>query len=67
MPHRMGELVTEARKITIAREDPRWQEYGRELLVAVWHNKHQPTVLPITREEAANMRDLLEDFLRGEA
>lgn len=58
--------MSRPRRIVVAQEDPRWQEADRDVHIEVWHNRYQPTVIPLTRDEARRLKDLLENFL-GEA
>lgn len=48
--------MSEQRKIQVKRENPVWQEYDREVVVELWHNRNQSSLLRLSRVEA---RDLL--------
>jgi len=49
----------ETRKITVSKENPRFQEYDREVTVELWHNQHQTSVLRLSPVEARNLLDEL--------
>lgn len=55
--------TTKPRKITVQQDNPVWQEYDRDVLIELWHNKHQTTVLRLSRDEAWNLRYALARFL----
>lgn len=59
----MPSLPSETRKIGVTQDNPIWQEYDREILVELWHNERQTTSLRLSREEAENLRDALENYL----
>lgn len=54
--------MSNPRKITVEREDPRWQEYDREVCIQLWSNQHQSTAFRLSREEFRNLRSALDEF-----